>query len=79
MSTLPPATANAVTKTLNEAMAAASINSSPASSTKPLDDTASSLEDGEIRDEDSRTDEEEDDGRVKTVFDDSRRFNVKVR
>lgn len=31
------------------------------------------LEDGEIREE-----EEEDDGRVKTVFDDPARFNVKV-
>lgn len=36
------------------------------------------LEDGEIREGDENGEEEADDGRVKTVFDDASRFNVKV-
>ncbi|GFZ51359.1 hypothetical protein JCM24511_09120 [Saitozyma sp. JCM 24511] len=78
-SSLPPAAAEAATAALTEAMAAASIApaepSASASASKPAnggDGEPSDLEDGEIRE-----DVEEDDGRVKTVFDDAARFNVK--
>lgn len=78
-STLPPAAAAAATTTLETAMAEAKISDSPAG---PADSAAQEgseqLEDGEIRDEDEQEEEEEDDGRVKTVFDDARRYNVKV-
>lgn len=79
-SSLPPAAAEAATAALTEAMAAASIApaepSASASASKPANGghgEPSDLEDGEIRE-----DAEEDDGRVKTVFDDAARFNVKV-
>lgn len=84
---IPPSASQAAAATLTQAMAETSItdnNASPASSSpapsEPKElrpqsdgDDGSDLEEGEIRDDD-----EEDDGRVKTVFDDSRRFNVKV-
>ncbi|WRT70841.1 uncharacterized protein IL334_007840 [Kwoniella shivajii] len=69
--TLPPQAETANANTLSDALAAASISSS--SSPKPEDD----LEDGEIRDNDDQDEEHEDDGKVKTVFDDASRFNVK--
>jgi hypothetical protein len=54
-------------------MKAASISSSPSPNSEPVDlPEDESLEDGEIR-------EEADDGKVKTVFDDASKFNVKVR
>lgn len=64
-------------------MAEAKISDSPAGPAGDAADNADQdgseqLEDGEIRDEDDQEDEEEDDGRVKTVFDDARRYNVKV-
>jgi hypothetical protein len=66
-------TANA--NTLSDALAAASLHSSP--STPPSEElkepAGEDLEDGEIVEE-----EEEDDGRVKTVFDSASKFNVKV-
>lgn len=79
-STLPPAAEKANANTLSEALAATSLSTpaSPSSDAKELngdgdDDKSGELEDGEIRE-----DEEEDDGRVKTVFDDADKFNVKV-
>lgn len=58
-------------------MAEAKISDSPKA---PVDgekaDGSEQLEEGEIRD-DEDADEQEDDGRVKTVFDDARRYNVK--
>ena len=60
---LPPSAATANSKTLDEAMAEVKIGNGGAEG---------ELEDGEIR-------EEDDDGSVKTVFDDAKRFNVKVR
>lgn len=69
-SALPAAAAAANEKTLTEAMASTSINEN-GTGEKSAD--GSDLEDGEIREED-----EEDDGSAKTVFDDARRFNVKV-
>jgi hypothetical protein len=81
---LPPAAAAAATAALTEAMAAASISSTslsepevqsiaadPAATEGENKADEAELEDGEIR-------EEEDDGRVRTVFDDVTRFNVKV-
>jgi translation initiation factor 4E len=71
--TLPPAAAQANAQTLTQAMKAASISSSPSPNSEPVDlPEDESLEDGEIR-------EEADDGKVKTVFDDASKFNVKVR
>jgi len=76
---LPPAVEEANATTLTQAMSAASISSSPSPSSEPAElssqrnDDDGELEDGEIREED-----EEDDGRVKTVFDDAGRYNVKV-
>ena len=80
-SALPAPVEQANVKALTEAMAAANISSS-----KPGVDSASQtpgtqtpgesegdLEDGEIRESD-----EEDDGRVKTVFDSQFKFNVKA-
>lgn len=59
-------------------MAAASLEDKKASSKDGSN--AEDLEDGEIKEGgDDEEDEAEDDGRVKTVFDDARRFNVKVR
>jgi translation initiation factor 4E len=81
---LPPQSSSVVDETLNKAMKEASIKSSPSpSEPKSL---SPSLEDGEIRevdgddseDNEDGGDAEEDDGRVKTVFDDARKFNVKV-
>ena len=89
---ISPTIANANSKTLTDAMAAASISSSPLSSA-PDDlkdeeddevgelnggirmngDGSDDLEEGEIREE-----EEEDDGKEKTVFDDAEKFNLKV-
>jgi translation initiation factor 4E len=77
---LPAVASSAQTTTLDKAMADASIQSSPASSEpKELAASGSELEDGEIRDGDNDAEDEEDNGRVKTVFDDARKFNVKVR
>lgn len=82
--TLPPQSSSVVDETLNKAMKEASIKSSPSPSTPQ---ELESLEDGEIREvhddededeEDEGAGAEEDDGRVKTVFDDARKFNVKV-
>ena len=72
---IPPAAAAANEATLNQAMAAASLDENTSSSKEGSD--ADDLEDGEIKDGEE-DEEEEDDGRVKTVFDDARRFNVKV-
>jgi hypothetical protein len=70
---IPAAAAAANEATLNQAMAAASIDDKATSSKDGSNEE--DLEDGEIKDDEE---EEEDDGRVKTVFDDARRFNVKV-
>ncbi|WWD20831.1 hypothetical protein CI109_105308 [Kwoniella shandongensis] len=64
---IPPAASQANEKTLSEALAAASIDDSPS----PKNNGDEQLEDGEIREE------EESDGKVKTVFDDAHNFNVK--
>jgi translation initiation factor 4E len=73
-STLPPAAATANETALSEALAAAHISDSPDTTAKdlPEEDKKDELEEGEIK-------EEEDDGSPKTVFDDARRFNLKVR
>jgi hypothetical protein len=63
---LSPLAVQANMNTLTQAMSAASVSSSPSGSEAELKEE---LEDGEIR---------EDDGTVKTVFDDAGRFNVKV-
>ena len=73
---LPPAAAAANANTLADALAAASITDSPSAS-EPKESSGSDkpkedLEEGEIRDE------EEVEGKVKTVFDDADKFNVKV-
>ena len=92
MTTTLPAPAVAANATaLTDAFAAASISSSPSPESEPksLDGTKGEsedrveLEDGEIREAHENgngglSDVEEDDGRVKTVFDDANRFNVKV-
>jgi hypothetical protein len=80
---LPAAVATAVADTLAGVLGETSIkddsaNSSPATSEpKELAKSESELEDGEIRDSEDG-DAEEDDGKVKTVFDDAKKFNVKV-
>ena len=82
-SVLPAAAVSANTATLTEALAAASISSSPSPPSEPKE--LSSVEEGEYEDGEIREDDEDDegedvdDGRVKTVFDDANRFNVKVR
>ncbi len=81
--TLPPAAAAANASTLSDALAAAHISSEPSTPSPKIQEEGSTgvqtngdkhgddLEDGEIREED-----EEDDGKVKTVFDDAAKFNV---
>ncbi len=79
-STLPPNAEKANANTLADALAATSISSSPSPPSEPKElsnKAEDDLEDGEIREEDE--DAEEDDGKVKTVFDSAKRFNVKVR
>ena len=82
--TLPPAAEKANANTLSDALAAASLSDTPSPSSEPKELSGNDnenkdvkdqadLEDGEIREED-----EEDDGRVKTVFDSAKKFNVKV-
>lgn len=75
---VPPQAASANTKALTEAMAAASISSPKPNGDADASGHTSDLEDGEIRDGADEDAEAEDDGSVKTVFDDARRFNVKV-
>ncbi|KAK1923172.1 putative cap binding protein [Papiliotrema laurentii] len=72
--TLPAGAEKANANTLADALAATSISSSPSPPAAPKENgngkEEGELEDGEIR-------EEEDDGKVKTVFDDADKFNVK--
>lgn len=81
--TLPAAAASANANTLSDALAAASISSSPSPQSEPksLDGAADvSLEEGEILEVDEEDEGDEvDEGRVKTVFDNANRYNVKVR
>lgn len=83
-STLPPAAEKANVNTLTEALAATSLSASPSPSSEPKElngndqENKSVQEQGELEDGEIREDEEEDDGRVKTVFDDADKFNVKV-
>ncbi|KAK4685735.1 translation initiation factor 4E, partial [Tremellales sp. Uapishka_1] len=67
--TLPASAAQANEATLTEALSNASLSSSPT----PSEPKELELEEGEIKEEV----EEEDDGKVKTVFDDASKFNVK--
>lgn len=74
-SALSPAAAKANEKTLSEALAATSISSPKEDGAKSVngdEPNGEDLEDGEIKED------EEDDGKVKTVFDDADKFNVKV-
>lgn len=71
---LPPNVAAVNEKTLADALAATHITKEDEASSPAEEDEGEDLEDGEIREDD----EEEDDGKVKTVFDDAERFNVKV-
>ncbi|WVQ86117.1 hypothetical protein IAT38_008285 [Cryptococcus sp. DSM 104549] len=69
---IPPAAVTANANTLNNALAAVSISSSPSPSSKTKELPKEQLEDGEIQEN-----EVADDGKVKTVFDDASKFNVK--
>lgn len=83
-STLPPAADKANANTLSEALAAASISETPSPSSEPKElngndqENPNVTEQGDLEDGEIREEEEEDDGKVKTVFDSTKKFNVKV-
>jgi hypothetical protein len=80
-STLPANAQKVNASTLADALAATSLSSSPSSEAKEINgnanETDSIKEEGELEDGEIKEDEE-DDGTVKTVFDNADKFNVKV-